>query len=504
MTPRHHPTLTISLAVVMVVLVVGSVWSLVTPPLAVVDEEAHLLYAVSLVHGQLRGTETVVTPEDFGQNRTITSVRVPQGYADSFATASCHVFKPGNSAGCAPPLPTTRGPLVAVGTTAGTYPPLWYALIGLPTRWLPPSQGIYAARLVNVLVSALALGGAAAGLARRRGPGWRWVGLAVAITPMAGQLFGGVNPNGAEIAFAILTHVALMELLTLDVTRWSASRFAVGAVGLVVMRPLSILWLGVAVVVAGLAWGSVERVRALAADRTVRLACTAVVVSAVGTIAWLVWRDTLGAFQGIPDPRGTGWSAIGVSLSRTMVRTEQLVGRLGYLDVLLPGWLLGVWYASGLGALVAGGWRTDRRIKGALALVVLLVVLVPVVAEWRTASDIGFAWQGRYSLAMAVGAPLIAGVALDARRTSRIWIGASVAAALLAGHLAAIVVALRRYEVGVLLPYRAVFDDGPSWEPPRVPDEWLIAGAAAALVVVWVVIVRCSRGGRTPAIPSST
>lgn len=486
----------------LVVLVVGSVWSLVTPPLAVVDEEAHMVYAVSLVHGQLRGTESVVTPEDFGQNRTITTVRVPQGYADSFATASCHVFKPGDSAGCAPPLPSTRGPLVEVGTTAGTYPPVWYALVGLPMRWLPPSQGIYAARLVNVMLSALALGGAAAGLARRRGPGWRWVGLAAAVTPMAAQLFGGINPNGAEIAVAILTHVALMELLTLDVTRWSATRFAVGASGLVVMRPLSVLWLGIAVVVAVAAWVSRERVRALAADRAVRLACAAVVLSTLGTVAWLLWRDTLGAFQGIPDPRGTGWTAVGVSLSRTMVRTEQLVGRLGYLDVFLPAWLLGIWYASGIAALVAGGWRADRRVRGALALVVLFVVFVPVLAEWRTAADIGFSWQGRYSLAMAVAAPLIAGVAMDARRTSRIWIGAAVGAAVLGGHLAAILVALRRYEVGVLLPYRAIFEDGPSWEPPRVPDEWLVAAAAAALVMVWVVIVRSSRGSHTSPISS--
>lgn len=473
------------------------VWSFAVPPLSVVDEEAHALYAVALAHGELRGTERVFTVEEIGLNRTVTTVRVPRGYADAFANAECHVFRSEQPASCSPPIPTTSGLLVDAATTAGTYPPPWYLVVGLPSRVLPPSTGLPAMRVVAALLVAAALGSAAVSLSRlgRSGSGWRWGGLVLATTPQVLHLAGGINPNGAEIAVAVMTWTAGVELASRVVTRAGVARLVVGAAALVTLRPVSVVWLAV-VVVAVLLTVPWSRVRELARDPRVRVAVGVVAAVVVATLAWLVWRDTLSAFQGRPDPQGGLAGTAARSWELTTTRLEQMVGRPGYLDVVLPAWVRWTWFLAVPALLVLAWLRVPVRVRLVLAALVVGTAVLPVVAELRLADTIGFAWQGRYTLPVAVGVPLLAGAHLDlAGVRGRPWAVAGVVP-LLVAHVAAVLVTLHRYEVGTTRGIAEVLGPGAPWEP-LVPDLLLVAGAVVGASLLGLVVVL--GGGREAA-----
>src|SRR6185437_10967123 len=111
----------------------------------------HVIRAVALDHGQLIGASVG------GNASAVTSVTVPASIADGWRYVSCFALNPSVSASCAKPLSQSTK-LVATTTSAGRYPPLYYAIVGIPSLVSTSTTGIYMMRLISAVISAIFVG----------------------------------------------------------------------------------------------------------------------------------------------------------------------------------------------------------------------------------------------------------------------------------------------------------------------------------------------------------
>jgi Predicted membrane protein (DUF2142) len=100
-----------------------------------------------------------------------------------------------------------------------------------------------------------------------------------------------------------------------------------------------------------------------------------------------------------------------------------MVGYFGWVDTPAPGLTLVLWTAA-LGVLVALAISFARR-RVALVIAGLLgmIILVPELLEYIEARTFGFGWQGRYTLPLAVGLPILCGFALAQEPVRRLQRG---------------------------------------------------------------------------------
>jgi hypothetical protein len=468
------------LATFAVLFVAGAAWSLASPLGSGPDEPAHLDRAVSLVRGQLLG-RPLPHPTNFDRGTVV--VRVPEVFASLANDLRCYQFKPRVPAGCQEPLIASKKD-VATETYVGRYPPLYYALVGLPTLLLVSAKGIYAARVVSSALSAAMLALAVVSLARCRGTPLLAAGLGLAATPMVLYLGAVLNPNGLEISSAISAWVAAMALATAP-----ASEAAVPTVGtlgfslvvLILTRPLSPLW--AAAVVAGLAlvgtaapWRQLLRLRATKAW----LCACALACAAAG--AWDLYANPFLTEPGSPIPPHTSETGVVVlAVERLDLLVSSSIGFFGWLDTPSPEAVTVAWLAV-LGLLVLTGAALGRP-RGVVSLVGLLAtwVVLPVAVAVVEARSEGIVGQGRDYLALGVGVPLVAGVLAGERFANgagALRLVSIVVGLLAAGQLADFYGALRRFSVGLGGPPDAFSEVAGGWQPP-VPG--------IALVVVFGV-----------------
>jgi hypothetical protein len=447
--------------------VMGALWSLASPLFSVADEPAHVVRAAAVGRGQLGGKEST----EFVDHQVRTEVQVPLVYATATTLPACYIGRIDVSAGCAAPFagPTETGPVL---TQVGRYPPSYYALVGLPTRWLPAAAGVRLMRLLTAAVAAALLAsafGAARGLAV--------VGLAVAVTPMVVFFAGSVNPSGIELAAAVAFWTGLIGLV-LDRTDGAATRVAVAGSALLLARQLGPLMAGLIVVVIAVVAGRAQ-VRAALARPEVRRAAVVLGAVALAAVAWIVIRHTFTGIGGTP-PRDalSPLEVIRTSLGRTPRNVLQMIGSFGWTDTPAPAVTYYLWFACigllGFAALA----RTTRRETVALVLLTALVVAVPVALESPRAREIGFVWLGRYILPLAAGLPLLAArFGADLLRTAGARLVALVAGAVALGHVLAFVWALDRFTGGLAT--------GREWSPPGTAPVLILAFAGVAALYGW-------------------
>jgi hypothetical protein len=144
-----------------------------------------------------------------------------------------------------------------------------------------------------------------------------------------------------------------------------------------------------------------------------------------------------------------------------------MVGVFGWQDTPAPAVTFVIWTAV-LGILVALSVSlTNRRMAVAIVALLGLVVVVPAVLEFIEARRFGFGWQGRYTLPLAVGVPILCGFALarePARVLDRGRLRVLFAVAFVVAHFLAFWQNLRRYTVGYDGPLMFWWD--PDWSPP--------------------------------------
>ena len=182
-------------------------------------------------------------------------------------------------------------------------------------------------------------------------------------------------------------------------------------------------------------------------------------------------------------------AALRTSIGRQPQILEEMIGVFGWLDTRIPaavvvGWLVVLGIVLAL-ALVTG----RRRDLVVLAGLGVAAVAVPVALEVQGVSAVGFIWQGRYSLPLAIGVPLLAaraidighGVTITAPAQRRIALAVTATTAVGAGI--AFYQALRRYTVGVSGP--VLLWDDIRWQPPLPAWSVVAFGICAHLVMGW-------------------
>ena len=153
-----------------------SAWSLATPLFASPDEPTQIVRGVALVRGQIIGTPS---PGSLG---AYTLVTVPAFYAEG-NHVPCFAFKIRVPASCVRPLAVNTRSVVTT-TYVGHYPPLYYAMVGIPSLLMVSTTSIYLMRLVSAALSALLVALALMSvIAWSRRP-LLLLGLLLAVTPM--------------------------------------------------------------------------------------------------------------------------------------------------------------------------------------------------------------------------------------------------------------------------------------------------------------------------------
>lgn len=260
-------------------------------------------------------------------------------------------------------------------------------------------------------------------------------------------------------------------------------------------RPLSPLFVVLIVVVVWAFAGTRERARALLADRSVRIGGAVAAIALGGATAWAITSQALSSGAGFPATAASNGELVRYSLDELPYRTRQMVGVFGWLDTELSPTAIAVWLGLVLAlvavALVLGRWRERLTIVALVAGTLGLVTAAEVIG----ARTVGTGWQGRYTLPLAIGLPVLAGAAIDgsgrlARRVTR-PMSISVVVATAAVQLVALATSVRRYSVGVDHPLLAYLQDS-AWAPPGGQTAVFAASvlAAAAYAVAWGLVLR--------------
>lgn len=467
-------------------------WSLATPVFGGPDEPHHTFWAGAVASGDLSGQEVADDPDR--REVLVAPSIVALGYP-------CFAFDPHQPASCEERA-VPGDEYVSVGTRAARYPPAYYVLVGAPLRADAGSASVYGVRLLTAL---LAVGLVMWSLwsVREDWNGYLAAGVSVAMTPMVLFTFAIINPSALEVAANLALWVAGVGLVvahdhTSDTDRVRARMAVVGVAGaaLALARPLSVIWLGLTAI-ALLLLATRGRIRSLFAQRRTWGWMGVVGAAASVAVAWLLWSGflttaTTGAGDGL---------AFGGALRDSLMETDdvliQLVGRFGWLDTPLP---TGVWIVWLLvaGSLLMGALTTARRRSaGVLAGMVVTLVAVPAVLQAIVLGTEGMIWQGRYSLPLAVGVPVVAGAVAAVDRpfppaTARRWL-AGVLGLVCIGQIVAFTGTLRRYVTGIDGPYPGI--GGGPWQPPL--GGWVLttifAVAAGAFAVwMWSTVERAS------------
>lgn len=282
---------------------IGGLWAVSSPLMSIPDEPAHVVRAVALAHGQLRGPNVRKLSPDSGiPDELDTYFSVPRAYADLNQQRSCYNFSPHTPAGCAPAVETDATPVEAA-TYTGTYP-LYYALVGWPSRLLSPYRSLYAMRLCRVLLGAALLASAFASVRQMALGGAGMASFALSVTPIVVFLIGSVNPNGFEIAAALATWAALLDVVRrrgVAPVRLVA-RVVIAATCFAAARPLSPVFLVLVIGTVFVVAATRERLTELRHDRNVVVGAVVVLAGLVISSGWILWPGAYDSFTGVPLP----------------------------------------------------------------------------------------------------------------------------------------------------------------------------------------------------------
>lgn len=408
-----------------------ALWSVSTPLWASPDENFHTLKAWSVAHGQF-----YVAPEQ-ASSGTGGFVYVPQGLVDSAASISCLAFRPQATGDCVA-IPTEDSTNIESANAAGRYNPVYYFVVGLPSLVTDLQHAPLAMRIASAALFALFASWAVAALAYSARPGVAMGLSLLAFTPMALFLGAVVNPNGLEIAAAAALWANLGMLayngtnLDAPVRQTLIRRAALASSAMVVTRGLSPVWL-VVIVACCLLAGTRQSLRLL----TTRFALGWIAVTALVStfsLAWIVVSQSLKAGSVGTPVSHLFLDRLHIASSTQQGKWRMAVGNFGWLDAPLPEFVTSAWFYTGVAVAGLALLRSTVGARVALVVVALASYLLPIFIEAESLNATGVIWQGRYTLPLYVGIPILAAIVLG--RPSRRLPVESALAALMAGTVA--------------------------------------------------------------------
>jgi Predicted membrane protein (DUF2142) len=470
----------------------STLWSLATPLGAGPDESNHLVRASALMHGQLVG---VAVP---GSTSAYTRVQVSGAYASTIILPECYVFRPAVPAGCSPPLSKSAKQVPTI-IYVGRYPPLYYALVGWPTRFVAdPVVAFYLGRLLNGIANCVFLALAASLASRTKSPKFLLVGVLTALSPMVLYLSAVINPNSLEVSAALClwtgTILLAHEMPTPEMSRSLVRIVALAAVVVALIRPDSPLWillvaaaLSPIVFRSGVGWRSVGR------RRDVLAGAAAVVAACVASAVWTVREHATTVGSNPPPPASASFiNLVRGAAGQASNWVIQAIGDFGWQDDRAPLVTVLAWVAA-TGSLVLLGLSFARpRQRLALLLTLVIAVTVPLALVLVVVRHDGYIGLGRYFLALFVGIPIVASVAVDPAvrgfagfaRLQKTFI-----VLLIVGHVFAFWWGIQRYLVGRNGSFSPTATVVSGWNPP-LPAAVLDSAFAILAAIATVAVVR--------------
>jgi hypothetical protein len=475
------------------VTVLSGLWGIADPLFAAPDEPAHVSRAVALDHGELTGE----TPNRRGRQRPGDDnaeliVRVPEILA--LANPGCFAFKADTSAACLRVAGSSRD--VDTVTSAGRHPPAYYAVVGLASLvGSPGSRTVYLMRLIGAVITGAFIATAITALQRTSAPRLVAAGLLVAITPMVLFVSSAVTPSVPEIAAALtlwVSGLALVSQTNERVDKRLVTAVGISASVLALSRQLSPLWLGL-IALSMLVFANRGSVRNLVRSSWARLWGVVVTACALAQVGWVVVVKPLDAtLLGREQIDVESAEILRSSLGATFGRYREMIGLFGWLDTPSPALTYLLWTVALAALLIIAVLVATRRHVLLLLGLVVATILVPVALEIPAYRDVGTVfWQGRYTLPLAVGVPIVASMSIAVTEHGRQLVGTRffwvVGAIVAIGSTLAFAQHLRRYTVGY---------DGdvwywlrPRWSPPLSPLLLTVAYVIAIVAfVAWILV----------------
>lgn len=385
------------------------------PPGEASDEPAHFYKAAALAHGRVRGEPVAITgypgwtPSMLAWvSQTTRELAVPEHLT------GCDAFRL-SAATCDGRITTSRP--VADGhqlSYVGTYPPAAYgpAAAGILIAEAvdaSPATTVRAARASGALVDLALLAVAGALASRGRRAPVMIFGLAVTVTPIVLFTMSQVSNSGREITAALCFASALLRLTAeTSPPEQRAVWLAAGVSGLLftTSRSTSPAWCAFVLAIVVLArprqaWSAARHHR-----RAALAAASAVTAGALSTVAWEVVVE--------PSPprvsAGQILNNLPFALGRLDEVADQVVGRLGWISILLERQTVYLWWMLLLAilvvALVVGTWWERVVLTVGLVGIVALTLLVDAGIQQPSSRD--FQMQARYVYAAGLVLPLLA------------------------------------------------------------------------------------------------
>ncbi len=446
-------------------------WSIATPPFGGPDEPNHVARAVALAHGELTGKTL-----RFG----IITTSVPRVYTVSPNCHHCYLFTPSGDAlwPCFAFTDTVPGACEQlrqgtepVTTETNNYPPLYYAMVGIPSLAVTSTTGLYLIRLVSGLVSSIFIALAIMTVFAWSRNRLLFLGVLLAVTPMTLFMASVVNPSGLEISTGFCLWCSGLVLVLENSATPPVGLVAVmtaSAAGLMLNRPVSALWVAMTLVIL-ITLAGPRVIVGLLRLKSIRTSALIVMFSGVLAFAWAFHFAAVGSAPSGPQlaPGTTNAQVVAELFGETGGWLKQMVGVFGWLDTYAPIYTYVVWgMAVGLVILVALVVSRLRQ-SAALVLLIALVIVVPVMFGYGEARNVGpYFWESRYILPLAVGIPLVATMLINrARVIAKLHFRLTVLVCCVIGsaNFLAFAEALRRNTVGVSGPIN--FLNG-VWSPP--------------------------------------
>jgi hypothetical protein len=425
-------------------------------------------------------------------------VKVPKSFAD-FAIPSCYRLSPKMPAGCAPVFGDSGRETTTI-TYDGRYPPLYYAIVGLPSLAWHTDMAVYLMRLLSGLLCALFLGLALALATVWSASRLLVLAVAVTVTPMV-IIFGSVvNPTGLECATAVCLWTGGLVLMLDHASNPPPSLIAATATSASVMvltRGLSPLWL--AIIAIFLTAAAPRSLPVLLQRQSVRIAIGVVTFVSVVAVIYIFWAHSLyETFTGPGVPPGTSdLGVVELALGRTGVLVQQFVGTIGWVETSPPLAVLGLWILAASAIVGLGLLASQRRHATLILALIVASVVLPTVLMVSQSRTIGFGvWQARDGFPLYAGILLVAGGVAGRNRVSTAagslgvqpngWairrLALMVAITVAVVQVGLFFWALRRYTVGlgsVVNPFARVAN---GWSSP-IPSVTLVIVATIVIIV---------------------
>jgi hypothetical protein len=171
-------------------------------------------------------------------------------------------------------------------------------------------------------------------------------------------------------------------------------------------------------------------------------------------------------------------------------RAREMIGRFGWLDTPAPTLTWAPWLAAvGFFFFLALMWARRRDVVILIGLL-LAIIVVPVLLESSQYDNVGgFFWQGRYTLPLGVGIPILATVVLASTERGRRFANRrllfAIGIVVCVAHVFAFAQNLRRYSVGYDGPIQ--FWKNAPWSPPVSSLLLAIGYTIVVIAFVWWV-----------------